>query len=315
MPQVNGTGEDGCLASCARTSPLLGLCSPAKLALYSQVYSEIFQRERPVCLLYKKSADAGRCRSWALSCAFLCAFLCALLRPGIIKADTLTVAVASNFAETLQQLAAEFERNSSHQVRLVRGSSGRHFAQIINGAPFDLFLSADAERPRLLLEELQLPVERLHSYAMGKLVLWGTEFESAALTQRALESGKFNTLAMANPRLAPYGQAALESLQAMGIWNALENQAGRVVRGENVAQAFQFVATGNAELGFVALSQVLSSGERAYWLVPEQYYQPIVQQLIVLRENDASLALMRFLESDRAQEIIIHAGYGLSDID
>ena len=261
-------------------------------------------------LLINNPAGTGICRTWTFSCALI-----GVLLSGIIKADTLTVAVASNFAETLEQLVIEFERDSSHQVRLVRGSSGRHYAQIINGAPFDLFFSADAERPTRVLGELGLPADRLYSYALGKLVLWGSDLESAAAAQNQLESGNFETLAIANPRLAPYGQAALECLQAVGLGNLIERQPGLVVRGENVAQAYQFVATGNADLGFVALSQVLSASESVYWLVPEAFYQPIVQKLIVLRKTDASLALIRFLQSNQARQIIRQAGYDLPELN
>jgi len=262
-------------------------------------------------LLLNNTVLAGSFRLWILSCALAGTILFA----DKTNADTLTVAVASNFAETLQLLATEFERNSSHRLRLVRGSSGRHFAQLINGAPFDVFFSADTERPGRLLDELGLPADRLHSYALGQLVVWGPGIESEQATQRKLETGDFASLAIANPRLAPYGQAALESLQSMGLWSALEDQPGKVVRGENVAQTFQFVATENAELGFVALSQVLSTDQAVYWRVPEQFYQPILQQLVVLRESAASLALIRFLESSQAQEIMLQAGYGLPVID
>lgn len=239
--------------------------------------------------------------------------LCMLLSPTLATADTLTVAVASNFAETLEQLATEFERDSPHRLRLVRGSSGRHFAQIVNGAPFDLFFSADAERPRRLLSELGYSADRLYSYATGRLVLWGSELESAASAPQMLHSGAFDSIAIANPRLAPYGQAALESLEAMDLKRLLDERPGKVVRGENVAQAYQFVTSGNADLGFVALSQVLHAGASNYWIVPENYYQPILQQLLVLRESDASKELIRWLASDKARLIIEQAGYGLPD--
>lgn len=230
-------------------------------------------------------------------------------------AATLTVAVASNFAETLEQLATEFEGQSSHRIVIARGSSGRHFAQILNGAPFDVFFSADAERPARLRRELGLPDENLRSYALGRLVLWGPGSEAAAAVRRRLESDSFNSLAIANPRLAPYGQAAAEALRALGIWNRLASQRGRLIRGENVAQAYQFVATGNADLGFVALSQVLSAEEGGFWELPQSLYQPIVQRLLVLQESTATQDLLQFLASDRARAIIRQAGYDVPPKD
>jgi molybdate transport system substrate-binding protein len=146
---------------------------------------------------------------------------------------------------------------------------------------------------------------------VGKLVLWGPGSETAAAVRRKLESGSFNALAMANPRLAPYGQAAVESLRTMGLLNGLESRRGRLVRGENVAQAYQFVATGNADLGFVSLSQVRSAGEGHYWELPQSLYRPIVQQLLVLQESAATRALLQFLASDRARSIIRQAGYDI----
>lgn len=227
------------------------------------------------------------------------------------RADTLTVAVASNFAETLVTLASQFELQSGHQVRIVRGSSGRHFAQIVNGAPFDLFLSADARRPEELISRLALPKDRLQTYALGRLVVWAPAVNSGQRAQEQLTGLQIETLAMANPRLAPYGQAALEALEALNLLGRIEAGAIRLVRGENVAQAYQFVATGNAQLGFVALSQVLAAGSGAYWLVPEHHYQPIVQQLVILRDNEISRDFLTFLATPAARSSIESAGYGL----
>ncbi|MCP5346223.1 MAG: molybdate ABC transporter substrate-binding protein [Pseudomonadales bacterium] len=227
------------------------------------------------------------------------------------RADTLTVAVAANFAETLETLVAQFEKTSPHRVRLVRGSSGRHFAQIVNGAPFELFFSADASRPAELVARLGLPADRLRTYARGRLVLWGPGQGSAEQVEQSLRDGTFKTLAIANPRLAPYGQAAVETLQALGLGDLLENGTGRVVRGENVAQTYQYVATGNAELGFVAQSQVLAAGNSAWWLVPESLYQPIIQQLVVLQDSPAGRELLDFLATPQAAAQIEAAGYGL----
>ncbi len=251
-------------------------------------------------------AAAGR----VLSACLLAALLMLALAPAS-RADTLTVAVAANFAETLDRLVVDFEKSSSHRVRVVRGSSGRHFAQIVNGAPFDLFFSADARRPAELVERLSLPASRLRSYALGRLVLWAPAAASSEVVERILKSRDFQTLAIANPRLAPYGQAAVETLQSLGLNEVLQPGVGQLVRGENVAQTYQFVATGNAQIGFVALSQVLAAGNRGYWLVPDSHYQPIVQQLVILRDTRAGRELLDFLATPAARSRIEEAGYGL----
>ncbi len=256
----------------------------------------------PIFLPYRDRKPGQVISSFLVSC---------LLFSHAATAATLTVAVASNFAETLELLATEFEIQSTHELILVRGSSGRHFSQIINGAPYDVFFSADSDRPLRLQQRLELPPDRLYSYAHGKLVLWGAQDGSAIDAQRKLETDSFKTLAIANPRLAPYGRAAVESLQAMGIWTILDSERGRLVRGENIAQAYQFVATGNAEIGFVALSQVLSAGDDGYWVVPQALYRPIVQQLLILRDTAETRDLVQFLASDRARSIIRQSGYDL----
>lgn len=250
-------------------------------------------------LLYWKTARTG----------LLLALLVGFTLP--VRADTLTVAVASNFAETLATLAARFEQQSGHQIRIVRGSSGRHYAQIVNGAPFDLFFSADARRPGELVSRLALPNDRLQTYALGRLVVWALADKGGEAVQARLTALQFATLAMANPRLAPYGQAAEEALQALGLADRIAAGPIRLVRGENVAQAYQYVATGNAQLGFVALSQVLAAGGGAYWVVPEQLYQPIVQQLVLLRDSAAGRDFLTYLASPAARSLIESAGYGL----
>lgn len=257
-------------------------------------------------------------RAWALNDrgkrgigAHALVLLIALLLGNRVAAETITVAVAANFADTLEVLAAEFEQHSGHQVRLVRGSSGRHFAQIVAGAPFDLFLSADAERPLELIERLQLPADRVKTYASGRLVLWSSSDSSAESLLNQLNSLDFRILAIANPRLAPYGQAAMEVLRALHLDEALDATSGRLVRGESVAHAFQYVATGNADLGFVALSQVLAAERDSYWLVPDDLYQPIVQQLVILTDRAPVAQLLSFLASPPARQIIEEAGYRL----
>jgi len=230
-----------------------------------------------------------------------------------VYADTLTVAVAANFAETLEVLARDFEQQSVHRLRLVRGSSGRHFAQIVNGAPFELYFSADAARPAELRARLDLRADSLRTYAQGRLVLWGPQAGSEAQIRARLEAGQFDRLALANPRLAPYGQAAVETLDSLGLAALLTSRATDIVRGESVAQAYQFVATANAALGFVAYSQVKHHNNSEFWLVPEVLHEPIVQQLLVVRDTPAVRQFLAYLESPRARRLILEAGYGVPE--
>jgi molybdate transport system substrate-binding protein len=229
-----------------------------------------------------------------------------------IHADTLTVAVASNFAETFDEIADAFAAETGHSVRVVRGSSGRHFAQIVNGAPFDLFLSADSARPAELIEALQLPATRLHTYAFGRLALWAGGRDLPDDPIAALRAGQYAILAIANPRLAPYGQAALETLASLAI-DIQARPARQLVRGENIAQAYQFVFSGNADLGFVALSQVIQSPVTDYWIVPEELHAPIAQQLVILNDSPAVQALVAVLAGAKGRAMIQRDGYGLPD--
>ena len=226
-----------------------------------------------------------------------------------IHADTLTVAVASNFAETLEAIAEEFERDQSHKLILVRGSSGRHFAQVVNGAPFDLFFSADSTRVQRLVTDGVVPKERVRPYAIGQLALWAPGMDLAANIEAKLKSIGFNRLSIANPRLAPYGQAANEVLESLGLTGVIEAQ--KIITGENVAQAFQFVASGNVEMGFVALSQVIVDRENQYWKVPQELYRPITQELAVIKESVASKAFLDYLDGTKARNIILQHGYRL----
>ncbi len=229
------------------------------------------------------------------------------------QAATLRVAVAANFAGTLKALAPLFEQASGHRLQAVSGSTGKHYAQIRNGAPFDVFLAADARRPALLeAAGVGVPGTRA-AYALGRLVLWSPSPGRVDSGGQVLVRGAFRRLALANPRLAPYGRAAQEVLQALGRWEVLQP---RLVRGENVAQAFQFVSTGNAELGFVAWSQLRRadrSPQGSWWLVPPGLYRPIEQQALQLRDADSAGAFMRFLRAPAARAVIAEHGYALPD--
>ncbi len=224
-------------------------------------------------------------------------------------ADNIHVAVASNFTHTIKTLAGQFEASSGHKVTLSFGSTGKHYAQIKNGAPFDAFFAADVKRPQLLDEEgVALPGSRF-TYAIGKIVLWSPKKSIVDAQGKVLEEGAFRHLAIANPKLAPYGKAARQVLQDRGIWEALQN---RMVRGENIGQTFQFVKSGNAELGFVALSQVkhpANAIEGSWWEIPQSLYTPIEQQAVLLRESDAARAFLAFVKSDASLEIIRGFGY------
>ena len=231
--------------------------------------------------------------------------------PPALSAAELHVAVASNFSGVMKVIAARFEAQSGHRVILSFGSTGKHYAQIKNGAPFDLFFAADAHRPELL-EQAQIasPGSRF-TYAIGRVVLWSPSADYVDGQGDILNSGRYRYLAIANPILAPYGKAAREVLETRGLWADLNR---RMVRGENIAQTFQFVSSGNAELGFVAYSQIRSSGRTikgSVWVVPQALYTPIKQQAVLLREGEAARALMAFVRSDGMRRIIQEHGYDI----
>ncbi len=239
-------------------------------------------------------------------------FLALQFSSQISRAEEAIVAVAANFAEPLQKLKLEFENTSPHRISISIGSSGKLYAQIINGAPFDIFLSADQALP-ILLEKAQKTVAASRfTYATGRLALWGRA-QSGDVKKR-LYSKDLSTLAIANPKLAPYGRAAREVLVSLGIWDSLK---GKIVEGENIGQTFSFVATGNAQLGLVALSYVLSprnkdAGNR--WDVPVDLYQPIRQDGVLIAgadRNPAAVAFFDFLKGQKARAMISSFGYGL----
>ena len=236
----------------------------------------------------------------ALSLLVLC-----VLAPGIVTAETIRVATASNFMTVMPKLAATFERNTGIEVSLIPGSSGKHYAQIVNGAPFDAFFSADVRRPLELEREGRIVPGSRFTYALGRLVLWSPDDSLVDGSARVLEGDSFRRLAIANPRLAPYGEAAREILRSLELWDRLQD---RLVRGENVAQAFQFVHSGNAELGFVALSQLTGRDRGSRWLVPVERYTPIEQQAVLLREGPAR-SFLDWIRSDAARKMIEAAGY------
>lgn len=227
-----------------------------------------------------------------------------------VSAETITIAVASNFTAAMNELISTFEADTGHEVQVSYGSSGRFYAQITNGAPFDAFFSADQEKPALL-ETRELASDSF-TYAIGALALWskspGLQLDQGTFLREA----SFNKLSMANPRLAPYGQAAIEVLTALGLETSSRDQW---VQGENITQAFQFVDSENADLGFVALSQILQNGEIAegsFWLVPSELHSPIRQDAVLLNRAEAKQAAIDFLiyvQSISAHTLIESYGY------
>ncbi len=235
----------------------------------------------------------------------LVALLLLMMSAGV-SADRVRVAVASNFRPTLDALVQAFESGSEHRVEVVSGSTGKLYAQIVQGAPFDLLLAADAERPRRLEAEGRIQPGSRFTYAIGRLVLWSPDPQRVDGKGQVLKQGDFRYLAIANPKLAPYGRAARQLLQAMGLWPGLQ---GRLLRGENIAQAYHFVASGNAELGLVAWSQLRGSAEGSWWLPPGDLHEPIEQQLVLLNDRAGARAFHAFLAGAEAGRIIESHGY------
>lgn len=228
----------------------------------------------------------------------------ALLSPPLFAAS-LNVATAANFAAVARLIAQGFERDTGHRVQLAVGSTGKHYAQIVHGAPFDAFLAADTERPARLEREGRALAGSRITYAIGQLALWSPNPGLVDGQGNVLESDAFRHLAVANPRLAPYGLAASQVLQSRQLLDALRP---RLVQGENIGQTFRFVQSGAAELGFVALSQALPVAG-SYWLPPAELYDPIEQQAVLLRDTPQGRQFMAYLQSGRVRDIIRRHGY------
>ena len=230
------------------------------------------------------------------------------------QADEVQVAVAANFTAPMQQIAAQFEKDSGHKATLAFGATGKFYAQIINGAPFEILLSADDETPAKLEKEGLGVAGSRYTYAIGTLVLWSANPTLVDARGEILKTGNFKHLALANPKTASYGTAAVEALNKLGLLNSLQS---RFVQGENISQTQQFIMSGNAELGFVALSQVYKDGKIAggsAWIVPANLYQPIQQDAVLLskgKDKPAAIALLAYLKGDMARAIIKSYGYEL----
>ena len=238
----------------------------------------------------------------------------ALLASFSAVADEVQIAVAANFTAPMQKIAAEFEKDSGHKVQIVSGSTGKFYAQIKNAAPFEILLAADDETPAKLEKEGAAVAGSHFTYAIGKLVLWSAKPGYIDDKGEILGKGDFKHLSIANPKLAPYGAAAIEALTALKLIDAVQP---KFVQAENITQAHQYIASGNAELGFVALSQVIKDGkigEGSAWIVPSSLYQPIRQDATLLekgRGKPAPEMLMKYLRGDKAKGIIKTYGYEL----
>lgn len=238
----------------------------------------------------------------------------ALLAATMGSAGEVQVAVAANFTAPMKIIAVEFEKSTGHTAQLSFGSTGKFYAQIRNGAPFEVLLAADNETP-LKLEQQGLGVAGSRTtYAIGKLVLWSADRAFVDTKGEVLKKGQYKHVALASPKLAPYGVAAWEVLTRLGMFDAAE---AKLVQGENIAQTYQFIKSGNAELGFIALSQVYEDGklrEGSGWIIPADLYSPIRQDALVLakgKDNPAAAELIMFMKSAKAQALIKSFGYDL----
>jgi molybdate transport system substrate-binding protein len=232
---------------------------------------------------------------------------------GQARAEEVHAAVAANFTAPMQAIAEAFEKDTGHKATLSFGATGKFYAQITNGAPFDVFLAADDSTPIKLENEQQAVPGSRFTYAIGTLVLWSAQEGYVDAQGEVLKKGNFQHLSLANPKTAPYGAAAIQTLTKLGL---LETLQAKFVQGENITQAHQFIATGNAELGFVALSQVYKNGKitgGSAWVIPGNLHETIRQDAIILKKgasNPAAAALADYLKGPKAAAIIKSYGYG-----
>ena len=237
----------------------------------------------------------------------LAAFACAA------QADEIQVAVAANFSAAAQKIAAQFEHDTGHTVKLSFGATGKFYAQIEAGAPFDVLLAADQVTPGKLVAEGKAVPATLRTYAIGKLVLWSADAGLVDARGEVLKSDKWKHLSVADAKLAPYGQAAKETLAALKLTDAVQ---ARVVTADSIGQAYQFAQTGNAELGFVALGQVQppdgSKAAGSTWLVPDSLYAPLKQDAVVIAATKSAKAatdFVAYLGGEKARAVIKAYGY------
>ena len=244
----------------------------------------------------------------------LLALTAALAFTTLARADVVQVAVAANFTAPARALAEVFARTTGHEARLSFGATGAFYTQIKNGAPFDVLLAADDERPARLEKEGDTVAGSRFTYATGQLVLWSAKPGLVDDEGAVLKHGNFGKIAIANPKNAPYGAAAVEAMEKLGLAATLQP---KLVTGESIGQTFNFIATGNAELGFVALAQVLDGGKLksgSMWVVPAKYHAPIIQDAVILKRaaaNPAAKAWMELLKTPQSKELIRSYGYAV----
>ncbi len=233
--------------------------------------------------------------------------------PCFVLGGELSLAVAANFTDATRDIVPLFEKATGHKVKVSFGSTGKLFAQIENGAPFEVFLAADSRRPKKAeAEDLAVGGSRF-TYATGKLALWTARSDAFGDAEAYLKAGGFQRIAIANPKTAPYGLAAQQVMEKLGIWTKVQ---GKLVRGDSIAQTFQFAATGSVDVGFVAFSQVKAwkQGGGSLWEIPHAYYEPIAQQAVLLKkgkDNPAAAAFLAFLKSPEARAVVTGYGYGV----
>ena len=233
----------------------------------------------------------------------------------ITSAGEIRVAVSSNFYPAIKEIALQYELKTTslaqnHKVILIPGSSGKHYSQILNGAPFDVFLSADSLRPSLLERKELSEKNSRFTYAIGRLVLWSPK-NNLEVNIETLFQKNFRFLAIANPKIAPYGIAAKDALTSLSLWKEIQE---KIIRGENIAQTFQFVDSGNAKLGFVSYSQLVNPNypvEGSFWEVPQNLYRPIEQQAVLLKNSELGKDFLAFLQTEKSLNIITKNGYRL----
>lgn len=241
----------------------------------------------------------------------ICSLLLTLtIMPAATRAAEVKVAVAANFTDPAREIARAFEKATGHKPILSFGATGQFYAQITQGAPFEVFLAADKATPAKAVAEGHAVKGTEFTYAVGKLVLFSKNngFVEGEATLRA---ARFDKLAMANPAVAPYGAAAVEAMRNLGVWNALQS---KIVQGQNIAQTFQFVETGNAEVGFVALAQIATVEGGSRWIVPAHLHSPILQDAVLLKAGEGratARAFLEFLKGTEAQALIEKFGYGV----
>ncbi len=238
-------------------------------------------------------------------------FLVGSFSASCLHAEIIRVAVASNFRTTMKELAQSFTNQTGHQVLISSGSTGKHYAQIKNGAPFDLFFAADVKTPKLLEEQGLTVANSRETYAIGRLVMWSPKKNLFSDDTAYLTNFSEGRIAIANPKHAPYGMAAKQVMQSLQVWHKL---SPNLVRGENIGQTYQFVHSENAQLGFLAYAQVKhtrSSLNGSIWVIPQSHYQPIAQQAVLLTNNKVAQDFWEYVKSDTSRSIIANYGYSL----